>query len=62
MTGNEFTEWMNHMGMNIIETARALGIGRNSVPRYQMEGAPRVVALACSALAMKLPAWPIAGK
>ena len=57
MTGEDFTAWMEHVGMNKIKAAAALGLGRNTVARYMIEGAPEYIALACAAIAFGLPAW-----
>lgn len=59
MTGEQFTEWMEHMGFNKLQAAEALGAGRNSIPRWQEKGTDRTIALACSAIAEKLPPWPM---
>lgn len=57
MTGEDFTAWMAHMKFRKADAAEALGLGRNTVPRYMEEGAPLYIALACTALAQGMPAW-----
>lgn len=59
MTGDDFTAWMQHMGYNRLQAAAALGVGRNTVPRWMNEGAPLHVALACTALALGMKPWPL---
>lgn len=57
MTADDFVAWMKLRGFNILQTADALGIGRNTVTKYIAEGAPKSIALACAALAFGLPPW-----
>lgn len=57
MTGSDFIAWMAHLSLNNQEAAKVLEIGRNTVTRYRKDGAPRHIGLACSAIAMNLPAW-----
>lgn len=57
MTAADFNAWMQHMGFNIADVARVLGIGRNTVPRYMAEGAPGHIGYACAAIAFGLPKW-----
>lgn len=57
MTGDDFTAWMKHMHLGVSDAAERLGIGRNTVPRYMKEGAPKHIGLACAAIAMSLPEW-----
>lgn len=57
MTADQFTAWMKHMNLGIGDAAERLGIGRNTVPRYQREGAPKHIGYACAAIAMGLPEW-----
>ncbi|PIE07539.1 MAG: hypothetical protein CSA74_06950 [Rhodobacterales bacterium] len=57
MTADDFNAWMDHMGFSGLEAARQLGIGKNTVPTYRREGAPKHIALACAALAFGLPPW-----
>ena len=57
MTADDFTAWMKHMGFSIADVTRALGLGRNTVPRYMKEGAPDHIGYACAALAFGLPKW-----
>ena len=57
MTAHDFTAWMKHMNLDKGETARLLGLGRNTVPRYMAEGAPPYIGYACAAIAMGLPQW-----
>ncbi len=65
MTGPDFTSWMSHLGLNNLEAAERLDIGRNTVTRYKRDGAPGHIGLACSAIAMNLPEWrdtPLLGR
>lgn len=57
MSGDDFAAWLAHMGYNIGDAATALGVGRNTVPRYAKEGAPRHIGLACAALARGMKEW-----
>lgn len=57
MTGEQFTAWMKMMGFRKGDAAASLGIGRNTVPAYMKDGAPRYIALACAAISMGLPEW-----
>lgn len=51
MTANDFREWRKRLGLNRVEAAAVLGMGRNQPQRYE-EGQPipRHVALACAAI------------
>lgn len=51
MTATQFREWRERLGLNRVEAAAVLGMGRNQPQRYE-EGQPipRYVALACAAL------------
>jgi len=57
MNSDDFTAWMHHMGLNVSQASRTLGISRNTVMKYQAEGAPEHIAYACAALAFGLPKW-----
>lgn len=57
MTAHDFTTWMAHRRLNVGAAAEALGVGRNTIPRYMKEGAPKHIGLACAAIAMGLPEW-----
>lgn len=58
MTADDFREWRKRLGLNRVEAAAVLGMGRNQPQRYE-EGQPipRHVALACAALIHKLPPY-----
>lgn len=60
MTPTEFREWRERLGLNRVEAADALGMGRNQPKRYE-EGQPipKYVALACAAIALGVK--PIGG-
>lgn len=60
MTAEDFTAWMAHMKWSVAQTARELGLSRNTVTKYQAEGAPAHIALACAAVAFGLPKWKAA--
>jgi len=55
MNAKEFCDWMARMDLNNLEAAAALGISRNTVPRYKKEGTPLYIDLACAALSYGLP-------
>lgn len=57
MTAEDFTAWMEHQGLNVAQTARTLELSRNTVAKYQREGAPLSIALACAAVSFGLPPW-----
>ena len=57
MTGPDFTAWMARMGLNILQTATLLDLGRNTVARYMKDGAPGYIGYACAAVAQGLPKW-----
>ncbi|WOE76361.1 helix-turn-helix domain-containing protein [Alterisphingorhabdus coralli] len=57
MTGKDMAAFMAHMRWTKAKTARELGITRASLDKYLIDGAPKTLALACSALAFGLPAW-----
>lgn len=56
-----FIAWQSHMQFSNAEAARQLGKSADTIARYRKSGVPasegRVVALACAAIAMKVPAW-----
>lgn len=57
-SGEQFREWMEHMGWSWRETQEHLGIGaRNTIARYLEHGPPLTVALAMNALAHGLGPW-----
>jgi len=56
MTATDFIEWRKRLGLNRVQAAEALGMGRNQPKRYE-DGTveiPRYVALACAAIAYGL--------
>lgn len=57
MSADDFNAWLDHMGISGLEAARRLGVSKNTVPRYKIEGAPLHIGLACAALAFGLPPW-----
>jgi len=59
MTAQEFATWRQQMGLNRVQAAEALGVGRNQPQRYE-EGQPipKYIALACAALAKGIGPWP----
>lgn len=57
MTAEYFNDWLKRTGLSGLEAARCLGIAPNSVVKYRREGAPRHIALACSAVYHKLEPW-----
>jgi predicted DNA-binding transcriptional regulator AlpA len=60
MTGSSMSAWMDRLHLNKVQAASALGISRATLDRYLSDTMtiPRVVALACSAVAMGLPPHP----
>ncbi len=58
MTGADLIRWRAVMGLNKVEGAKALGLSRNTLQRYEVEGAPRYIALACAALVRGIAPWP----
>lgn len=58
MQPEDFDAWLQHMGMSEAEAAKALGLpSALAVRRYREHGAPKVICLACAALAYGLPNW-----
>jgi hypothetical protein len=57
MTADDFAAWLAHMGLNKTKASRTLGIGRNTVDRYLVNGTPDHIAYACAAIAFGLPKW-----
>ncbi len=53
MTAESLTAWRKRLGLNKLRAAIALGIGRNTIDRYERGEypIPLTVALACAALA-----------
>jgi DNA-binding XRE family transcriptional regulator len=52
MTGADFSEWRNALGLSLTEAAKLLGVGRRTVMGYlKKDELPPVVAIACRALA-----------
>lgn len=45
----------DEFGWSQAELARQLGCGRNQITQWRDRGCPRYIALACSALACRLP-------
>lgn len=59
MTPSDFIAWREHLGLNRKEAAEALGVAQNTITAYERgQRIPLYIALACSALAMRLPPWP----
>ena len=60
MTPAEFRTWRELIGLNRVQAAEALELGRNQPQRYEAGIAPipRHVALACAALARGIGPWP----
>lgn len=57
MIALEFTEWMDQMWLSDREAAKMLGVSVRKIHRFQANGAPLYIGLACSALTRKLPSW-----
>src|SRR6266852_8548571 len=52
MTGADFAEWRRSLGLSLTEAAKLLGVGRRTITGYlKKDELPRVVAIACRALA-----------
>lgn len=59
MTSADFITWRAHVGFNRKEAAEALGVAQNTITAYERgQRIPRYIALACTALANRLPPWP----
>lgn len=60
MTAADFIAWREHMHLNRSEAAVRLGVALNTITAYERgQRIPLYVALACSALAMNIPPWPV---
>jgi hypothetical protein len=57
MTAEQFCAWIDAMRISGAEAARLLDIHGNTVARYKRHGAPKAIALACSALFHRLGEW-----
>lgn len=57
MTPQSLKRWRQERKLSKAEAADRLGLSRNTYARYEQPGAaiPRIVALACAALAFSLP-------
>jgi len=52
MTGADFAEWRDRLGLSLTEAAKVLGVGRRTIMGYlKRDELPPVVAIACRALA-----------
>lgn len=60
MSADDFNAWLAHMGWSMRKASIALGVSKNTIPRYCEDGAPEYIGLACSALAQGLPPWRVA--
>ena len=56
-TATDFAAFIALKGWTKAGAARELGLSRNTVDKYLIEGAPAHIGLACAALAFGLPAW-----
>jgi len=54
MTADDFCYWLSQMDISDRDAAYLLRISRNSVAKYKVSGAPRLVALACMALHLEI--------
>lgn len=57
MTAETFNQWLRAMGISCVEACRLLGVQPNTITRYRRNGAPKAIALACSALFHRLGEW-----
>lgn len=61
MTASDFAAWVDEMkatrNWSKRECARQLSCGINQIARWARRGAPRYIGLACTALALRIPAW-----
>lgn len=66
MPAADFAAWCAHVegtrGWSGREISRQLGCGVNQVKIWRENGAPRHIALACSAISHGLPPWRFASK
>lgn len=57
MSAEDFRRWRSTLRLSDAAAAAVLGVSRTTVARYNREGAPRHIGLACTAIAMGLPPW-----
>ncbi len=57
MTGPEFAAWRARHGWTQADAAGALGIGRETLIKYEREGPSRAVMLACAALELGITSY-----
>lgn len=57
MTPAAFNHWLEAACLNELAASKALGCSRMSIRAWRRRGAPRYIALACSALLMRLPPY-----
>ena len=52
MTGEDLDDWCERLGLNYVEAAAALGIGRSTLARYRNDDVdiPLSIELACAEL------------
>ena len=52
MSGADFAKWRKSLGLSLTEAAKLLGVGQRTITGYLKKNElPRVVAIACRALA-----------
>ena len=57
MTAHDFIAWLDQLWLSDRDAAADLGVSTQEIARFKYEGAPKSVALACSALASDLDPW-----
>lgn len=57
MTGADFSAFLDRMGWSQRQASIELELSRNTVAKYSEQGAPRLVGLACAAIAAGLAEW-----
>lgn len=57
MTAHDFIEWLDVMWLSDEEAARHLFVSIDDINRFKYEGASKIIALACAAIAVGVPAW-----
>lgn len=62
MNAQDFVDWLAFEKLNDVKAAEKLGVSRNSIAKYKVEGAPLTIELACNAVTYRLPSWKHSNK